>query len=190
MHTQQHYFPPQTFGVVQTMSQWSLGPAMDPHHPLEPTHISYNGSPSSAAAMDYHCTWYSSLVPLTAWQTFAHVPFPFLVTFFLQEINTCFPIHPLWTLAHLMPKTSLLESPVAEPPPQTPPGTAGPHSPTASTPTQNCNILMTPSYYSKSSPIITIGESKVAQWEMPYEPLGRCWPTWASTTPGSCHLVN
>jgi hypothetical protein len=129
---------------------------------------------------------------------------------FLRELQQRFPTHPSWQLAHLTKETksatnsallremSPWEFASREPMPPTPPGTFGPPFAKAFTKTLPCPPPMTPSHFSNSSLIDTARaallpaklRSAAERWAMPFVPLARCWPDWATLTPASNHRVS
>ena len=129
---------------------------------------------------------------------------------FLQEFNDRHPINPSWLHVHptkedvlalncaLSKRMSPWES-TQNDKLQTPPsGTHGRTSAFPSMPTQHSTKQMTRLPCSSSSHIVTVGAkylpaallSRVRQWEMPFAPLGRRFPTWATRTPAYCLPVN
>ena len=123
---------------------------------------------------------------------------------FLQALNTHFHIEPSWTLVQPTPdilwkltstlSTTMLpwESLANAPQLQTPHGTRGNPSAPPFTLTPPSKAPPIPSCPSKSSPIVTVGETFLPaklkyvakQWETPFAPLDRRWPTWDTPTPG------
>jgi len=82
--------------------------------------------------------------------------------------------------------------------PTTPHGLSGPSSARSCTVTPSYRTSTNPCPYSRSSLTDTEWEpwlplalrSKLEQWNQPFVPLGRRWPHWAITTPGSNSPVN
>jgi hypothetical protein len=129
---------------------------------------------------------------------------------FLHHLNTHFPINPSWTLAHvpsalicklnssLSCEMSPWESLVNEPIPQTTLGTFGKPSALTLTSTPHSNTHQTASSHCNSSPIVTVGEKYLPvklqcaaeRWAMPFAPLARRWPTWATKIPVCSHRAN
>jgi hypothetical protein len=129
---------------------------------------------------------------------------------FLTQLATQYPIAPSWTLAPVTcDMTSKLswtlssmmlpwESLTSKPRPLTPPGSSGNASAPNWTSTQPYRTPQTASSLFNSSPIVTIGAkylpakllSVVKWWEMPFVPLARRWPTWATLTLDFSHLAN
>ena len=129
---------------------------------------------------------------------------------FLQALQLEYPTSPSWKVVRptsanvsaMISAMSSIQSPLALPPadrPQPlPPGPYGKPSVENSTPTLHWQPQPNPSYYSKYSPIVTVGEkylpaalkSAVKRWATPFAPLDRRYPTWASTTPDYYPRVN
>jgi len=129
---------------------------------------------------------------------------------FDHAIQSNFPIEPCWKIVHpssenvsamisaLSSTMSPWESPPKETPHPIPSGISGRPSATVLTPTPPCPPPPTRSYSCNSSPIVTVGAnflpakllSVAKQWEMPFEPLARRWPTWDTPTHASSRQGN
>jgi len=129
---------------------------------------------------------------------------------FLQQLEARFPTKASWTLALPTPETTLLltstlsakrlpwESHTNAPWPLIQLGPSGTISAKHYTLTPPSNTPVIPSYPSKSLPFAIDEENclpakvwfAAKQWQMPFMPLGRRWPTWDTLTTDCCHLEN
>jgi hypothetical protein len=129
---------------------------------------------------------------------------------FLQQLQAKFPTKASWTLVLPTPDTTSLltstlsagrlpwESHTNAPWPLIQLGPSGTISAKHYTWTPPSNTPMIASYPSKSLPFAIDEEnclpakvrSVAKQWQMPFAPLGRRWPTWDTLIPDCCHLAN